>query len=111
MALSFAHLSLWDLVKLVNDLRDIDAGRKRYVYDAEKRRYVLREWKRPKVKPALCGAMNRRGGCCRAQVVPGRRRCRLHGGASTGPRTEEGRERIRESNRRRARASSMGSGE
>lgn len=27
---------------------------------------------------------------CRNHVTPGRNRCRLHGGYSTGPRTEEG---------------------
>lgn len=39
---------------------------------------------------------------CRLLVVRGRTRCRLHGGRSTGPRTDAGREAIRESNRRRA---------
>jgi hypothetical protein len=39
--------------------------------------------------PRRCGARTRRGSKCRA---PGMRngRCRLHGGASTGPRTAEG---------------------
>jgi hypothetical protein len=41
--------------------------------------------KRPK-----CGA----DGKCRNPVEPGKRRCRLHGGASTGPKTAEGRARI-----------------
>lgn len=37
----------------------------------------------------LCGARTRTGGAC---VAPGMRngRCRMHGGASTGPRTPEG---------------------
>lgn len=39
---------------------------------------------------------------CRLLVVRGRTRCRLHGGRSTGPKTDAGREAIRESNRRRA---------
>jgi hypothetical protein len=52
---------------------------------------------------AACGAMTRSGQPCRAHVVPGRRRCRLHGGMSTGPRTPEGRAAIAKSNRRRAR--------
>jgi hypothetical protein len=39
-----------------------------------------------------CGARRRRDGLpCKALSVPGRRRCRWHGGASTGPRTGEGR--------------------
>ena len=51
-----------------------------------------------------CGAMTRKGEPCRAAAIPGKGRCRNHGGCSTGPTTEEGRERIRESNRRRAKA-------
>lgn len=43
-----------------------------------------------------CGAKTRRGDPCAMKVVPGKRRCRLHGGLSTGPKTDEGRERIRE---------------
>ena len=38
------------------------------------------------------------------RVVPGKRRCRFHGGLSTGPRTMEGRARIAEAQRRRWRA-------
>lgn len=42
-----------------------------------------------------CGAKTRRGTPC---LCPAMRngRCRLHGGLSTGPRTAEGRERIRQ---------------
>jgi len=52
----------------------------------------------------LCGAKTRAGTPCRAVVVEGRAKCRLHGGASTGPTSAEGRARIVESNRRRAQA-------
>lgn len=48
-----------------------------------------------------CGAKTRAGTPCQARVVPGKRRCRMHGGLSTGPKTDEGRERIREAQRRR----------
>jgi hypothetical protein len=42
-----------------------------------------------------CGARTR-GGCpCRAPAVRGRLRCRMHGGRSTGPRTEAGLARLR----------------
>lgn len=41
-------------------------------------------------RPA-CGAKTRAGGTCAMRVEPGKHRCRLHGGLSTGPRTEEGR--------------------
>ncbi len=42
----------------------------------------------------ICGARRRRDGePCQGLSVPGKRRCRWHGGASTGPRTDEGRAR------------------
>src|SRR5262249_41860176 len=37
-----------------------------------------------------CGAKNRRGTPCQAPAMRGRRRCRLHGGKSTGPKTQAG---------------------
>lgn len=48
-----------------------------------------------------CGAMTRKGMPCRAMSVPGKQRCKFHGGMSTGARTPEGVERIREAQRRR----------
>ena len=40
----------------------------------------------------ICGAKRRRDGQpCQGLSVPGKRRCKWHGGASTGPRTDEGR--------------------
>ena len=41
-----------------------------------------------------CGARTRRGTACQAPAMPNGR-CRMHGGASTGPRTPEGLERCR----------------
>ena len=42
-----------------------------------------------------CGAHARSTGTpCRAPVVPGKKRCRRHGGLSTGPKTESGRAKI-----------------
>jgi hypothetical protein len=42
----------------------------------------------------ICGAKRRRDGQpCQALSVPGKRRCKWHGGASTGPRTDAGRTR------------------
>lgn len=52
---------------------------------------------RPHATPqesARCGARTRRGTPCRAPAMKNRR-CRLHGGKSTGPRTAAGIERIR----------------
>ena len=40
----------------------------------------------------ICGARRRRDGQpCQGLSVPGRRRCKWHGGASTGPKTSQGR--------------------
>lgn len=47
-----------------------------------------------------CGARNRRGTPCRAAAMKDKKRCRHHGGASTGPRTAEGRARISKANTR-----------
>ncbi|WP_296348538.1 HGGxSTG domain-containing protein [Reyranella sp.] len=41
-----------------------------------------------------CGAKTRNGGRCRSAAMPNGR-CRMHGGPSTGPRTEEGKAAIR----------------
>lgn len=51
--------------------------------------------------PQKCGAQTRKGTPCRARAFPGKTRCKFHGGASTGPKTPEGRERIAEAQRRR----------
>lgn len=48
-----------------------------------------------------CEARTRKGTPCRALSEPGKRRCRFHGGKSTGPRTPEGKARIAEAQRRR----------
>lgn len=42
-----------------------------------------------------CGARTRAGGACQAPAMPNGR-CRMHGGASTGPRTPEGLKRMRD---------------
>lgn len=56
----------------------------------------------PKAERPYCGARTRKGTPCQARAVIGMRRCRLHGGYSTGPNTEAGRAAIAASNRRRA---------
>ncbi|OYY88342.1 MAG: hypothetical protein B7Y61_02830 [Rhizobiales bacterium 35-66-30] len=50
-------------------------------------------------KRPTCGATTRNGGKCKLHVLPGKFRCRMHGGLSTGPRTPEGKARISEANR------------
>lgn len=51
----------------------------------------------PSIKPGqrvTCGATRHRDGKpCQAKSEPGKRRCRFHGGRSTGPRTEAGKAR------------------
>jgi hypothetical protein len=46
------------------------------------------------MKAQGCGSRTRRGTACQCPAIRGRRRCRLHGGRSTGPRTPEGRKRV-----------------
>lgn len=49
----------------------------------------------------VCGAKTRKGTTCKCKSIPGKRRCKFHGGLSTGPKTEEGKARIAEAQRRR----------
>src|SRR5690349_989439 len=63
----------------------------------------LRRQSRRKDRPR-CGAKTRAGGTCMVRVEFGKARCRFHGGLSTGPKTEAGRIRIAEAQRRRWRA-------
>lgn len=51
-------------------------------------RYMQRRSSRPP-----CGARTRTGTPCQGGKIPGRKRCRWHGGLSTGPRTAAGKQR------------------
>lgn len=55
----------------------------------------------PWIERPICAARTRAGTPCLNRVVGGKRRCRLHGGLSTGARTKEGIERIRAAQRKR----------
>jgi hypothetical protein len=55
-----------------------------------------------------CGARTRKDTPCRQKAVYASGRCKLHGGLSTGPITEEGKERIREGQRRRRERERLG---
>jgi len=84
------------------------ARRQRNRADHLERYRTRRDPLTPKAERPRCGARTRKGTPCRAPVVwndstntPQNGRCRLHGGLSTGPRTEEGREACVRSNRRR----------
>lgn len=64
--------------------------------------------KLPRSRRGTCGAKTRKGGSCQAPPVWDKAadkarngRCKLHGGLSTGPKTDAGRDAIRVSNRRR----------
>ena len=41
-----------------------------------------------------CNAKARTGGACKKKVIPGKTKCRYHGGLSTGPKTEAGKARV-----------------
>ncbi len=41
-----------------------------------------------------CGAKTRQDKFCKKPPLKGKKRCKLHGGASTGPRTEQGKARV-----------------
>lgn len=72
----------------------------------------------PRKQRGTCNAKTRMDTLCQAPPVwnkmrdkPMNGRCKLHGGKSTGPKTEAGRDAIRESNRRRARLRQASFGE
>lgn len=48
-----------------------------------------------------CGAKTRKGTPCQCKPMPNKRRCKYHGGASTGSKTLEGRQRQSEAQKRR----------
>ena len=54
-------------------------------------------------KPRRCGAKTRSGTPCAKYPLAGKRRCRNHGGASTGPKTDAGRARIAAANTKHGR--------
>ena len=68
---------------------------------ARKAERVARDAAKPQRLRVPCGARTRNGAPCRCKSEPGKRRCRFHGGMSTGPRTAEGQERIAEAQRQR----------
>ena len=48
----------------------------------------------PKRPVDRCNARTRRGTACQKPPMKGKKRCRLHGGRSSGPKTAEGKARI-----------------
>lgn len=71
-------------------------------------RTIERQAQRLATLRVICGAKTRKGGQCRNKSEPGKRRCKFHGGKSTGAKTPEGLARIAEAQRRRwARVSAL----
>lgn len=64
-------------------------------------RWQDREAQRAARHCVRCNALTRKGTSCRNMSEPGKRRCKFHGGLSTGPKTREGREQIADAQRRR----------
>ena len=69
--------------------------------DAQMVQWRAREAQRAARRRVRCGAKTRKGAACRLKSEPGKRRCKFHGGKSTGPRTGIGREKIAEAQRQR----------
>ena len=57
----------------------------------------------PAQRPIRCGAKTRSGTPCAKYPIAGKKRCRLHGGRSTGPRSAAGRARIAAANTKHGR--------
>lgn len=58
-------------------------------------RQAKRQRKMQRDNRMICGARRRCDGQpCQALSVPGKKRCKWHGGCSTGPRTVEGKARV-----------------
>lgn len=63
--------------------------------------WKAREAQRAATRRVICGATTRKNTNCKNKSESGRKRCKFHGGRSTGARTPEGIELIREAQRRR----------
>ena len=70
---------------------------------AAKIMYEHNPMEEPTTKPRRCGAKTRSGTPCVKYPLAGKRRCRNHGGASTGPKTYAGRARIAAANTKHGR--------
>lgn len=97
LGLSFAGLS--DQYAPARGWAITDYEQKRIEADAARRSAKLIE--RAERHRCQCAARTRKGTPCRNKSEPGRRRCKFHGGMSTGPKTPEGKARIAEAQRAR----------
>jgi hypothetical protein len=98
-----AEKQLYGIAKMfqrIDQRRDLAAftkvyramGEQRTFRDIDGRERVI-GWNERKRDRPRCGARTRAGGACKAPVVRGKSRCRMHGGLSTGPKTPEGKAR------------------
>lgn len=69
--------------------------------ERERRLQWLKKRLQKPIRHSTCDARNRKGTACRNKPIPGKRRCRFHGGLSTGPKTAEGKARIAAATRQR----------
>lgn len=83
-----------------SDREGIEAYIARYIAE-ERARRAESDAEHAATRRVVCGAKTRKGTPCRMKSEPGKNRCKFHGGKSTGARTPEGIERIREAQRRR----------
>ena len=67
----------------------------------EAKQLAEREARLAAIRRVTCGAKTRAGHPCKMQSEKGRRRCKFHGGKSTGPKTQAGRDRIADAQRKR----------
>ena len=84
----------WGDTRRLDEIARIDAW-----VEAQMVLWRGREAERQARRRVVCGAKTRKGGECRNNSEAGRRRCKFHGGKSTGAKTPEGKSRIAEAQR------------
>lgn len=83
------------------DRLEAEAQAREAAFMAMVARIQIQNAQRNAMRRVRCNAKTRKGTPCRMKSEPGKMRCKFHGGMSTGARTPEGLERIREAQRRR----------
>ena len=91
-----ARARIWGLTSRNSLQAHLDA-----LADAEMTRYLARAAHRALHRRVVCQANTRKGTHCRNLSEPGKRRCKFHGGKSTGPKTLEGKATIANAQRAR----------
>jgi hypothetical protein len=95
----------YELLDVLEDENGLIDGKPAWVWRRMDRLEIYH--RKPKAQRPQCGARCRSGKPCAARVVEREdgslaKRCRMHGGTSTGPRSKKGRAAVAASNRRRA---------